>query len=85
MRLIMYKLYFYNSFREAREIATFEDEMTDKEVRKAVFDEITKFCNDRNSTIYYTRMWNVPDGDTIIDVGSHTEFFHVSPQINILE
>ena len=40
----MYKLYFYNSFREAREIATFEDEMTDKEVREAAFNEITRFC-----------------------------------------
>ena len=80
----MYKLLFYNSYGNAREIATFEDGMTDKEVRKAAFDEITKFCNERNFTIYYTRMWNA-QGDTIFDVGSHTEFFHVSPQINILE
>ena len=67
MRLIMYKLYFYNSFREAREIATFEDEMTDKEVREAAFNEITKFCNERNFTIYYTRLWNNSEGDTIIE------------------
>lgn len=80
----MYKLLFYNRYGNAREIATFEYGMTDKEVRKAAFDEITKFCNERNFTIYYTRMWNA-QGDTIIDVGSHTEFFHVSPQINILE
>ena len=79
----MYKLLFYNSYGNAREIATFEDGMTDKEVCKAAFDEITKFCNERNFTIYYTRMWNA-QVDTIIDVGSHTEFFHVSPQINIL-
>ena len=42
----MYKLLFYNRYGNAREIATFEDGMTDKEVRKAAFDEITKFCKD---------------------------------------
>ena len=80
----MHKLYFYNSYGDGREIAAFEGNMTDEEVYDAAFDEITKFCNERNFTIYYTRMWNA-QGDTIIDVGSHTEFFHVSPQINILE
>ena len=80
----MYKLYFYNSFREVREIATFEDEMTDKEVREAAFNEITKFCNERNFTIYYTRLWNNSEGDTIIDVGSHTEFFHICPKIDFV-
>lgn len=79
-----HKLYFYNSYHEAREIATFEDGLTDEEVRKAAYKEITKFCNERYFAIYYTRMWNAA-GDTIIDVGSHTEFFHISPAVSIAE
>lgn len=80
-----HKLYFYNSYNESREIATFKDGLADEEVRKVAFEEITKFCNERNFKIYYTRMWNAPEGDTIIDVGSHTEFFHISPAVSIDE
>lgn len=80
----MHKLLFYNSYGNTREIAVFEDRMTDKEVREAAFNEITKFCNERNFTIYYTRLWNNSEGDTIIDVGSHTEFFHICPKIDIV-
>lgn len=79
----MHKLLFYNRYGNAREIAVFEDRMTDKEVREAAFNEIAKFCNERNFIIYYTRLWN-SEGDTIIDVGSHTEFFHICPQIDIV-
>ena len=56
--------------------------MTDEEVYDAAFNEIKKFCDDRNFTVYYLRLWNTNE-DTIIDVGSHTEFFHINPKIDI--
>jgi hypothetical protein len=78
----MHKLYFYNSYGNGREIAAFEGNMTDEEVYDAAFDEIKKFCDNRNFTVYYLRLWNTNE-DTIVDVGSHTEFFHINPKIDI--
>lgn len=78
----MHKLYFYNSYGNGREIATLEGNMTDEEVYDAAFNEIKKFCDDRNFTVYYLRLRNTNE-DTIIDVGSHTEFFHINPKIDI--
>jgi len=39
--------------------------------------EIEKFCKERNFEIKYTRGWEEEDGTVVIDVGSHSEFFHI--------
>lgn len=43
---------------------------------------INAFCEDRSFRIYYTRIWN-RDDTTIFDVGSHTEFFYLTPKIDL--
>ena len=72
------KLWFRNSQGEERELA-------DCETWAAVTREIRKFIHECNAKkpksatpfkSYYTRVWKSPeDGRTMIDVGSHTEFF----------
>ena len=42
------------------------------------FDEINKFCNERNYEIPYSRAWEVK-GRMFIDVGSWTEYFILEP------
>lgn len=64
------KVLFRNSrgiAREIAEVATVEE----------AYQEINKFCEERNFTIHYTRGWVEGDGVTVVDVGSHTEFFHI--------
>ena len=63
------KLYFENSQGKEREIAEVASE-------QEAFEEINKFCEERNFTIYYVRSWNV-NGRKKFDVGSHTEFFYL--------
>lgn len=55
---------------------------TDAEIRAEAMLHIRAFAAERNFVIYYTRIWNA-DGKTIFDVGSHTEFFHLIPEVNI--
>lgn len=38
------------------------------------------FCDERSFKIYYYRKWN-RGGESVYDVGSHTEFFIVKPAI----
>lgn len=64
------KLYFENSRRERRLIAEPNNE-------KEAYEEINKFCDDRNFTIYYIRTWMTPEGLKKFDVSSHTEFFYL--------
>lgn len=64
----------------SREIATdYFDDM--ESVLNWATYEIQKFCNDRDFKIYYTRIWN-EEGYTVFDVGSHSEFFHLMPEVN---
>lgn len=62
------KLYFENSRSERRIIA--EPQTLDD-----AWNEIKKFCDERNFKIYYVRTWTEHSGLMIYDVGSHTEFF----------
>jgi hypothetical protein len=64
------KLYFENSRGTRRIIAEPQDE-------NEAWKEIHKFCEDRKFKIYYVREWRTPDGATVYDVGSHTEFFYL--------
>lgn len=66
--------------RNTREIAS-ETLSGGKEAIEWAQKKIQKFCKDRDFTIYYTRVWN-SDGKTIFDVGSHSEFFHLIPEVN---
>lgn len=56
----------------------------DAEILSEAMLHIKAFTAERNFKIYYTRIWNA-DGETIFDVGSHTEFFHLVPEVNIHE
>lgn len=65
------KLIFQNCNKEERVIAEVE---TDEEA----YNEMKKFCEERDFTIHYVRGWFSPEGDrTFYDVGSHDEFFIV--------
>lgn len=76
------KLYFENTYGEARPIAEFDNE-------NQILKEIHKFidkCNkgkpkDRQFKSYYIRSWS-EDGKTWYDVGSHSEFFYVDKELN---
>lgn len=45
-----------------------------------VYSIVNKFLEDRSFKSYYKRTWTV-NGRTVIDVGSHTEFFYVFPPL----
>lgn len=66
------KVYFRNSMGKEIFIGEAED-------KKAAYKIITRFCDDRNFKIYYTRQWfDKNDKNRMwVDVGSHTEFFIV--------
>ena len=65
------KLYFENARGEQRLIATVAN-------KKEAMEEMNKFCNERKFKIHYVRAWKKKNGDTIYDVGSHTEQFILS-------
>ena len=62
-----HNLYFINSRDEYRLL---KENVTWSEV----FTIIGEFLKEHNFTWYYTRTWGNENG-TILDVGSHTEFF----------
>ena len=45
-------LYFHSSRGEMRNIAQFDDSLTDREAINATYDEIRKFCDERKFVIY---------------------------------
>ena len=80
---------FENELGELRTIAEIPDDVTDDVAFQLATDEIKKFCQDRNFSIHYMRTWNVvrdveenSPQVTQIDVGSHCEFFYISPAID---
>lgn len=75
-------LQFKGSNGKVRDIATIQDEnKTDKEILEEAMLHIRAFCAERHFKIYYTRIWNA-GGKTIFDVGSHTEFFYLIPEVS---
>lgn len=66
------KLYFCKP-EEVRLIAEPKDE-------DEAWEEIKKFCDDRNYTIPYVRMWEV-DGVRHYDVGSWSEHFELDLEV----
>lgn len=74
----------YGRPRQIAEINDLDDSGQPKS-EQDILDEayllIHAFCAERNFKIYYFRTWN-RNGTTIFDVGSHTEFFHLTPAVN---
>lgn len=64
------KVWFENSHGVKREIATVE-------TKEQAYEVIHRFCEERNFTIHYTRGWETKES-SVVDVGSHTEFFHLT-------
>lgn len=83
-----YSLTFKSDYGNTREIATIkpldksEQIKSDNEILQEALALINAFCEDRSFRIYYTRIWN-RDDTTIFDVGSHTEFFYLTPKIDL--
>ena len=66
----MLNVMFENSKSQKRIIGTAE---TNDEAFKVIND----FLTDHNYKSYYQRIWKKDDKTTVIDVGSHTEFFYI--------
>ena len=64
------KVYFENSRGIRREIATVENE-------DEAYRVIYQFCADRKFQVYYSSSW-VENNETVVDVGSWSEFFYIS-------
>lgn len=54
---------------------------SDIEVMSAAQKHIKDFCDLHSFSIPYIRIWN-ENGETNFDVGSHTEFFHLKPEVD---
>ena len=66
----MLNVMFENSKGQLRIIGTAE---TNDEAFKVIND----FLIDHNYKSYYQRTWKKDDKTTVVDVGSHTEFFYI--------
>ena len=66
----MLNVMFENSKGQKRIIGTVENE-------ESAFNVINDFLNDHNYKPYYRRIWEKDDKTTVVDVGSHTEFFYI--------
>lgn len=77
---MIYTLEFENSRGQRREIAQFTSDPAT--VERDVMERIHAFCEERNFRIYYTRII-YHDDFTEYDVGSHTEFFYLTPPVRL--
>ena len=68
----MFRVDFENGFGKVRTIG-------EGSTRQDAFKVINKFLSDHNYKSYYTRTWFADDNKKkeIVDVGSHSEFFHI--------
>lgn len=72
---------FESSSGTVRTIYSSPEDFSPEQRRAKAFEVIHTFCDERNFKIYYSRLWNTSDGRTCVDVGSHTEFFYISPEV----
>lgn len=63
------KILFENSQGQRREIGN--------GTRRECFNVMNKFLADHKFKSYYTIETKLPNGDSRLDVGSHTEFFYL--------
>ena len=66
----MLNVMFENSKGQLRIIGTVEN-------KESAFKVINDFLDDHKYKSYYQRTWNKDDKTTVVDVGSHTEFFYI--------
>ena len=66
----MLNVLFENSKGQSRTIGTVKNEESASKV-------ITDFLDDHNYESDYQRTWKKDDKTTVVDVGSHTEFFYI--------
>ena len=66
----MLNVMFKNCKGQSRTIGTVENE-------ESAFKVINGFLDDHNYKSYYQRAWKKDDKTTVVDVGSHTEFFYI--------
>ena len=67
---LMLNVMFENSKGQKRIIGAVENE-------ESAFKVINDFLDDHNYKSYYQRTWKRDDKTTVVDVGSHTEFFYI--------
>lgn len=67
---------------EIRDLNKAGQPKSDQDILDEAFLLIHAFCAGRGVKIYYIRAWN-RNGVTIFDVGSHTEFFHLTPAVSL--
>ena len=66
----MLNVMFENSTGQLRIIGIVENE-------ESAFKIINDFLDDHGYKSYYQRTWKKDDKTTVVDVGSHTEFFYI--------
>jgi hypothetical protein len=64
-------------------VQTLDANMSDEEARHVAFAAINKHCKEENEPVYYVRMWN-GGNSTMFDFGSHSEFFMLTPKIEVV-
>lgn len=69
----MYKVLFINSMGKSKQIGNTESQ-------EQAYAIISKFLDKYNFKSYYSRTWKTSDKTTVVDVGSHTEFFQIKEQ-----
>lgn len=69
----MYRVLFINSMGKGRQIGKTESQ-------EQAYAIISKFLDKHNFKSYYSRTWKTNDKTTVVDVGSHTEFFQIIEQ-----
>lgn len=73
-----YELFFNDRWGNDHFVASYDSEPL--EVYDKVIESINEFCAERGYKIPYMRVWEAY-GRTKFDVGSHVEFFEVTPPI----
>lgn len=78
--MAQFKVYFIGGHDGEREIAT-----TESFIR--AWEAICEFCDDRSFVVNYMRRWE-SSGDSnclVVDVGSHTQYFHIYRTLDEVE
>lgn len=80
---MIYTVFFDNGHDELREVEKINSEgLTAEEILAQIHKVISEFCEDRKYNIPYIRIWN-KDAMTHFDVGSWSQFFRVSPALEL--
>lgn len=76
-----YKLKFKNYQGEIQQVCDIQCDDSTEDIMVKAMEEIKKYCDEHGHHMeHYIRVWN-SDGDTVFDFGSHTDFYHLTPQI----